>query len=242
MSDPFVVNVDTTSPNAPQVWLDPDSDTGIKGDGITNDNLPTIDGKTEPGAEVSITFPTGETITVVADDNGDWKATPTQPLPEGDNKITVIASDDAGNTSDPTVISVGIDTTPPDSSKLSISGVMDNEGPVTGNIVNGGITDDARPVISGTGTAGDTITVYSKDFTGNHPVGTTIVKADGTWSLQPDFKLVSGLNDLTAVESDPAGNATDPSAKYSFTLDTGKPQAPAIESVFDDVGPYTGFL
>ncbi|WP_243434916.1 Ig-like domain-containing protein, partial [Pseudomonas sp. 30_B] len=96
--------------------------------------------------------------------------------------------------------------------------------------------------ISGTGTAGDTITVYAKDSTGNHKIGTATVGADGTWSMQPSNALVSGLNDLTAVESDPAGNATEPSAKYSIDLMTGKPQAPTIESVFDDVGPYTGFL
>ncbi|WP_207888499.1 Ig-like domain-containing protein, partial [Pseudomonas sp. 30_B] len=242
MSDPFVVIVDTTAPDAPAVWLDPDSDTGIKGDDITSDTKPTIDGKTEPGAEITVVFPTGESITVTADDKGDWSVTPTQPLPEGDNTITIIATDDAGNASDPTVIHIDIDTTAPDYSKLSITGVMDNEGPVTGNVANGGITDDARPVISGTGTAGDTITVYAKDSTGNHAIGTATVGADGTWSMQPSQRLVSGLNDLTAVESDPAGNSTDPSAKYSFTLDTGSPSVPTIESVFDDVGPYTGFL
>ncbi|MBD9518269.1 Ig-like domain-containing protein, partial [Pseudomonas sp. PDM22] len=84
------------------------SDSGIQGDNITNDTTPTIDGKTEPGADVVVIFPTGEEIHAKADENGEWSVTPTQPLPEGNNDITVIATDPAGNTSEPTVITVVI--------------------------------------------------------------------------------------------------------------------------------------
>ncbi|MBV7586985.1 hypothetical protein KW851_29500, partial [Pseudomonas sp. PDM33] len=84
-------------------------DTGIKGDDITSDTKPTIDGKTEPGADVTVTFPTGEEIHTRADENGDWSVTPTQPLPEGNNDITVTATDPAGNQSEPTVLPIVID-------------------------------------------------------------------------------------------------------------------------------------
>jgi len=95
------VIIDTIAPIAPQAWLDPDSDTGVKGDGITSDTQPTIDGKTEPGADVVVVFPNGEEIHVKADENGDWSVTPTQPLADGNNDITIIASDVAGNQSEP---------------------------------------------------------------------------------------------------------------------------------------------
>ena len=243
-SEPTIVPVviDTQAPTAPDAWLDPASDSGIKGDDITNDATPTIDGKAEPGADIAVTFPTGEVVTTTADANGDWSVTPTQPLPEGNNDITVIATDPAGNPSEPTVIDVVIDTTPPDASKLAITGVLDEVGSVTGNVENGGKTDDSHPIISGTGTAGDTIVVFTQDATGsNHAIGSATVDADGKWSFKPELPLVSGLNELTAVESDAAGNHTT-SKPYDITLDMGAPAAPVIVSVVDDVGPYTGFL
>ena len=239
-SEPTIVPVviDTQAPSAPDAWLDPASDSGIKGDDITNDATPTIDGKAEPGADIAVTFPTGEVVTTTADANGDWSVTPTQPLPEGNNDITVIATDPAGNPSEPTVIDVVIDTTPPDASKLAITGVLDEVGSVTGNVENGGKTDDSHPIISGTGTAGDTIVVFTQDATGsNHAIGSATVDADGKWSFKPELPLVSGLNELTAVESDAAGNHTT-SKPYDITLDMGAPAAPVIVSVVDD----TGFL
>ncbi|WP_236225745.1 Ig-like domain-containing protein, partial [Pseudomonas pseudonitroreducens] len=243
-SEPTVISVeiDTTAPDAPDAWLDPASDSGVPGDNITNDTKPTIDGKTEPGADVVVTFPTGEEIHTKADDNGDWSVTPTQPLPEGDNDITVVAIDPAGNQSEPTVITVEIDTIAPDADTLAITGVLDDVGLVTGNIEKGGTTDDSHPTISGTGTAGDTIVVFTKDVTGeNHPIGSTTVAADGSWSVKPELPLAAGLNELTAVETDVAGNSTT-SQPYDIILDMGAPSAPTIEGVYDDVGPYQGFL
>ncbi|WP_152220465.1 Ig-like domain-containing protein [Pseudomonas sp. SCB32] len=242
-SEPTVIAVviDTQAPDAPDAWLDPASDSGTKGDNITNETKPTIDGTTEPGADVTVTFPTGEVIHTQADDEGNWHVTPTQELPEGKNDITVIATDPAGNASEPTVISVEIDTTAPDASQLAITGVLDDVGLVTGNIENGGTTDDSHPTISGTGTAGDVITVYTQDSTGHHPIGSTVVGEDGNWSLTPELPLNSGLNELTAVETDVAGNSTT-SQPYDITLDMSAPTAPTIESVYDDVGPYQGFL
>ncbi|PJI47424.1 MAG: hypothetical protein CTR55_19790 [Pseudomonas sp.] len=242
-SEPTVISVviDTQAPDAPDAWLDPASDSGTKGDNITNDTKPTIDGQTEPGADVTVTFPTGEVINTKADDEGNWHVTPTQPLPEGSNDITVIATDPAGNQSEPTTVNVVIDTTPPDADKLAITGVLDDVGLITGNIENGGTTDDSHPTISGTGTAGDLVTVYTKDTTGNHPIGSTVVGEDGKWSLTPELPINVGLNELTAVETDVAGNATT-SQPYDITLDMSAPNAPTIESVYDDVGPYQGYL
>ncbi|MBB4865608.1 hypothetical protein HNP46_004509 [Pseudomonas nitritireducens] len=242
-SEPTVISVviDTTAPDAPDAWLDPASDSGTKGDNITNETKLTIDGKAEPGSDVKVIFPTGEEIHVKADEKGDWKVTPTQDLPEGINDITVTATDAAGNESQPTVISLDIDTTAPDADKLAITGVLDDVGLVTGNIENGGTTDDAHPTINGTGTAGDTVVVYAKDVTGDHPIGSTTVKEDGTWSLTPELPLHAGVNELTAHELDAAGNETI-SKPYDIILDMGRPDVPTIDSVYDDVEAYTGFL
>ncbi|WP_315809274.1 Ig-like domain-containing protein [Pseudomonas sp. C9-3] len=243
-SDPTIVQVviDTIAPIIPNAWLDPASDSGVKGDYITNDTKPTIDGKTEPGADITVSFPSGEKVHTKADQNGDWSVTPTQPLSEGQHDITIIATDPAGNASDPNVIHLVIDSVVPDAGKLAITGVLDSVGSVTGNVADKGTTDDSRPQISGTGNAGDTVIVYTKDATGNHELGRATVGADGTWSLQPGTPLIAGLNELTAVEMDAAGNKTAPSSAYDITLDASKPLPPVINSVLDDVGPIQGLL
>ncbi|MDF3864148.1 Ig-like domain-containing protein [Pseudomonas denitrificans (nom. rej.)] len=243
-SEPTVITVvvDTKAPDAPDAWLDAASDTGTKGDNITSDNTPTINGKSEPGVEVAVSFPTGEVVTTTADEHGNWSVTPTQPLPEGSNAIEVTATDSAGNQSESTVIDVEIDSVAPDPAQLSITGVTDNVGQITGKIDNGGDTDDQRPVISGTGTAGDTVIVYTKDANGNHEIGRAVVDNQGNWSVRPALPLHAGVNELTAVEMDPAGNQTLPSTPYNITVITEVPAPPSISGVFDDVGPITGSL
>ncbi|WP_037008186.1 Ig-like domain-containing protein, partial [Pseudomonas nitroreducens] len=246
-SSPFNFSVDTTAPAKPtigEVIDDVGAITGpIANGGVTDDPTPTLTGQAEAGSKVVI-YDNGTVLgSVIAGADGKWNYTPTTGISEGEHKFTTDATDKAGNTSPKSdVFTITTDYTPPDASKLAITGVLDSEGEITGNVLSGGVTDDPRPVISGTGTSGDTIFVYAKDSTGNHQIGSAIVGSDGKWTMQPAAALISGLNDLTAVERDPVGNSTQPSAKYSIDVETGRPQAPAIESVFDDVGPYTGFL
>ncbi|WP_199063921.1 Ig-like domain-containing protein, partial [Serratia sp. ASV30] len=121
---------------------------------------------------------------------------------------------------------------------LAITGVEDNVGSVTGNIASGGITDDSQPMISGIGTAGDTILVYAQDSAGNHVIGSATVQADGTWSMAPTTPLLEGSNRLTIVAVDAAGNKTTPSTpSYDLTVDITIPGVPAITSVVDNVEP-----
>ncbi|MDH1053134.1 MULTISPECIES: Ig-like domain-containing protein, partial [unclassified Pseudomonas] len=176
----------------------------------------------EPGSVVTV-YDNGDKLgSVVADKDGTWSYTPTTPIAEGEHEFEVTATDKAGNTSVPSdPFFIVTDYTPPDYDKLEITGVLDSVGDITGNIENGGVTDDSRPVINGTGTAGDTIIVYTKDSTGNHEIGRATVGEDGTWSMKPDLPLVQGPNELTAVEMDPAGNKTVPSDKYIIDVETG---------------------
>ncbi|MFJ3052933.1 Ig-like domain-containing protein, partial [Pseudomonas nitroreducens] len=238
----FKFSIDITPPAKPTIGEVIDDVGAIQGPianhGVTDDPTPTLTGEAEAGSKVVI-YDNGAVLgSVIAGADGKWSYTPTTGISEGEHNFTTDATDKAGNTSPKSdVFTITTDYTPPDASKLAITGVLDNVGDVTGNIGNGGLTDDSRPVISGTGTAGDTITVFAKDSTGNHQVGTAIVDANGKWSMQPTAALVSGLNDLTAVESDPAGNATDPSAKYSITLDASTPSNLAtIIGITDDTG------
>ena len=123
--------------------------------------------------------------TTMVKEDGSWSFTPPEDLDEGDHSIVIIEIDKPGNTSEPSdPYEFTVDTTPPDASKLAISGVADDVGAVTGNVERGQSTDDSRPVISGTGTAGDTLIVMVKDSLGSRELGRTTIDENGNWSLQ----------------------------------------------------------
>ncbi|MES2251633.1 MAG: Ig-like domain-containing protein [Pseudomonadota bacterium] len=243
----FNFSIDTIAPTAPSIESVTD-DVGAKqgalvNGGVTDDPSPTLSGKAEAGSTVTIKDNGAVLGTVVADAQGNWSYTPTTPLAEGEHKFTVTATDKAGNTSAPSAEFVlNTDYTPPDASKLAITGVEDDVGGITGNVASGATTDDALPAISGTGTAGDTIIVMVKNSTGTHKLGEATVGADGKWTLQVTTPLAAGANEFTAIEQDPAGNQTAPSAPYGINVDTGRPEVPVIQNVQDDVGIHTGML
>ncbi|MBK5143713.1 Ig-like domain repeat protein [Budviciaceae bacterium BWR-B9] len=244
----FEFTVDTVAPNAPTIESAKDDVGAIQGTltngAATDDPTPTLTGKAEKGSIVKVYDGDSLLGSVVADDTtGQWTFTPTSPLGEGEHKFHVTSTDVAGNVSLPSADFVlNMDFTGPDASKLSITGVDDQVGAVTGNVNPGDTTDDTRPTVSGTGTAGDTIIVYVKDGSGNREIGRTTVDKDGNWTLRPESPLVKGANEFTAVEMDPVGNSTDPSAPYAIVVDSSKPQPPVIETIEDNVGSITAPL
>ncbi len=83
---------------------------------------------------------------------------------------------------------------------------------------------------------GDTIRVLD----GSTVLGTTTVKADGSWSLTPTTTLSDGLHNFRAIEVDAAGNESLPSNIYGVIIDTQAPARPTITGVTDDVGAIQG--
>ncbi|WP_341886823.1 Ig-like domain-containing protein [Variovorax sp. YR752] len=246
-SKPFEFDVDLSAPTRPEVGGAIDNVGEITGEilpgGVTDDRQPELHGKGEPGGTIVIEDNGTEIGTVDVDEDGNWSFIPPEALDEGEHSIVIVERDPAGNESKPSdPFDFVVDITPPDPSKLAITGVEEDVGAIKGHIASGGTTDDSHPVVSGTGTAGDTIIVSVKDVTGEREVGRTTVDAEGNWSLPVDKALLSGPNEFTAVEMDPAGNKTAPSAPYDVTVDLATPPAPVIQNVQDDVGPNTGML
>jgi hypothetical protein len=169
---------------------------------------------------------------VQVDDEGKWSFTPEQPLNEGEHVLTVIERDPAGNESapgDPYVVIV--DTTAPDTPV--ISAVIDGQGSVTGPIASGGTTDDARPEIRGTAEPGTTVTIFDN----GQALGTVQTGDDGNWSFTLEESLGDGQHNLTAMATDAAGNSSEPSGQFGFSL-----QAPGNYVVDIGSGEWSNYL
>ncbi|WP_354648880.1 Ig-like domain-containing protein [Enterobacter cloacae] len=242
-SSSWTVTIDTDAPVKPTIDAALDDVGSVQGNlangGTTDDPTPTLSGKAEAGSTVKIYDQNGLLGEVTAKADGTWSFSPVAKLPEGEHRFHVTATDKAGNTSvasDDFVLT--LDYTAPDASKLAITEVYDDVN-TAGVIASGEETDDNRPLIKGTGAeAGNTITVYN----GDKVIGTAKVQADGTWSLEPTTPLPDGKYTLTAKETDGVGNVSGPSGEYIINVATVPPQAPTLDTVYDDVAPHADYL
>ena len=108
---------------------------------------------------------------------------------------------------------------------------------MTGNVLNGGTTNDTTPTLVGTAEAGAVIAVRRNGST----IGTTTANGSGLWTLTTPA-LAGGTSTLTATATDAAGNTSSVSANYVVTIDTAAPLAPLIVSVTDDRPNITGVV
>ncbi|RJT30338.1 hypothetical protein D6C13_25190, partial [Rahnella woolbedingensis] len=197
--------------------------------GSTNDSTPQIQGTGEANGDIITVYNGDEVLgSAVVGADGSWTFTP-DALADGTYDITVTETDAAGNVSDPSnAYDFTINTVAPEAPV--ITDVVDDSGEQNVDVAPNGATNDNTPQIQGTGNAeGDVITVYN----GSHVLGSAVVGADGSWTFTPDA-LADGLYDITVTETDAAGNVSDPSAAYDFTIDTVAPAAPVITDVVDD--------
>jgi hypothetical protein len=221
--------VDNTSPTTPIVALDPSSDGGIANDNVTNNKTPSIIGSgANPGDVITVTSPTGEVLTTVVAEDGTWKVTPTQELPEGGPQVfSVTATDPAGNASEATSFPITIDSVAGDGFSVSIA-----EGPAINS--NESISDTGVPVkvtLASDAQIGDVINV---SIDGSIPVSHTVTADDllatSVTVLLPTSDVVSastgqGPAVVTTTYTDAAGNKA-PNKTTALTIDTAAPTGP----------------
>ncbi|RIX84090.1 Ig-like domain-containing protein [Acidovorax cavernicola] len=236
----FSFTVDTEAPNTPSIELVEDN-VGDKQDplvngGVTDDPTPTLSGKAEAGSTVTIRDNGQVVDTVVANEAGEWTYTPATPLTEDEHTFTVTATDKAGNTSAASPeFKLTTDYTPP--AKPVIDAVHDDEGARTGDLTPGDSTDDATPKISGTAEKGSTVVIRD----GANELGRVTADAEGKWTLELTSPLSSGGHSLTVEAIDAAGNKSEPSDAFDFSVDLVPPTTPVIVGVEDDVGEGISF-
>ncbi|EDQ5592111.1 BapA prefix-like domain-containing protein [Salmonella enterica] len=240
-SDGFTLSIDAQAPDVPVITSVIDDNNQptvpVLPGQSTDDRQPILNGTGEPGATITI-FDNGTPLgTAQVGENGSWSFTPSTSLGAGVWNLTATATDAAGNTSAASEIrSFTIDTTAP--AAPVIDTVYDGTGPITGNLSSGQITDEARPVISGTREANTTIRLYDN--------GTLLaeIPADNSnsWRYTPDASLATGNHVITVIAVDAAGNASPVSDSVNFVVDTTPPLTPVITSVSDDQAPGLGTI
>ncbi len=217
------VTIDTTAPVAPSI-ASFSTDSGMVGDGITNDNTLTLTGTAEANATVKVFD--GATLlgSVSADGTGAWTYT-TAALTNGAHSLTATATDAAGNTGVASAaLGVTIDTTAPVAP--SITSFSTDSG-----TVGDGITSDNTLTLTGTAEANATVKV----FDGATLLGSATANGTGAWSYTT-VALADGAHSLTATATDAAGNTGVASAALGVTIDTTAPVAPSIASFSTDSG------
>ncbi|EXW43878.1 Ig-like domain-containing protein, partial [Acinetobacter baumannii] len=222
VNDTQTYTLDTAAPSAPVI--DPVNGT----DPIT--------GTAEPGSTVTVTYPNGDTATVVAGPDGSWSV-PNPGLNDGD-EVEAIATDPAGNPSLPgtaIVDAVGPNT---DGVNFTVDSVtadnVINASEASGNVTVTGVlknvpADAANTVV--------TVVINGQTYTA------TVDSTAGTWTVSvPGSDLTADADktiDAKVTFTDAAGNSSSVNDTQTYTLDTTAPDAPVINPV-NGTDPITG--
>ena len=200
---------DTIAPDAPTV----EHVAGNSSKGYT------VTGTAEPGSTVTIKDGSGATVgTGTANEAGAY--TVTLPGSVGPNApISVTATDAAGNVSAPTSAKTPADPKAPSDTTAPNPPSVDT---VTGN-------PDTGYTVGGKGEPGSTITI--KNPATGEILGTTIVDKDGNYSIKLPMGVKPGTQ-LSATETDAAGNVSDPTDFIITALTSGM----AIGNSGDNMG------
>ncbi|WP_260480571.1 Ig-like domain-containing protein [Enterobacter sp. WCHEn045836] len=236
-SDPIGFIVDTTPPVKPTIDSVFD-DAGLKTGNLTNgevtdDSTPAFTGTAEKNSLVHIIVNGKEVDSVTADPTGKWTWTPSPALTNGHYDVKVVAEDKAGLRSDPSdafsfeLVAGGIPPAP------AITDVIDDVDAHVGTVQQGGITNDDKPTITGTGQDGTTIYLY--DGTNPTPVGSAVVTG-GTWTIDFDTALSQGEHRFRAVAENAVGNRSPETGEWVIIVDSVKPLAPTDIELWDDFG------
>jgi len=207
----------------PTPTVDAGSDSGVQGDGHTNDDTPTLNGTSEANASIKLYDSDGNTVLgdTVADGSGNWSITSSK-LSEGSHSLTVIQTDSGKNASQPSnSLTLTIDTEVEAPTTLALAVGSDS------GKLGDGITNDGTPTITGLAEANATVKLYDSD--GTTVLGTTTTDGSGEWSITSSA-LLTGTHKLTAIQTDRAGNVSTASDTFLYTLDTIGPVGMALST------------
>jgi hypothetical protein len=203
----------------------------------TDDTTPTLRGTGPANSVITLRYKLGnggytlDSASVDAD--GNWSWTP-NTLAKGSWTFEVQKAGQSGWSSFKLTIDPALDLKP------TIDSAWDDFGAVTGSLTSGDTTDDNTPTLRGTGVAG-TIIHFQNGLAGGSwvNVGSTVVKADGTWEWTSPVLSKNGTWEFhaKAQNGDVISGWTG-----KFILKYVAAAGPVITDALDNVGPVTGSL
>jgi hypothetical protein len=223
VSSALTVTVDRTAPVAPTVGV-------VAGDDVISSvdaGAIVIGGAVEAGASVSVAL--GGNTRAATVNGGNWSYTVTaddiDAMGEGDETLSVTATDSAGNTSTAGTRAIAVDTTPPEAT-AAITGALDNVPSGAENVPSGGSSNDNTLELSGTvaGTlaAGDRIVVYN----GGTALGAAAASGS-TWTFAT-AGLGNATHEFTARVEDANGNRGSAGTPYTVTVNAAVPSTTVV--------------
>ncbi|MRV73970.1 DUF4214 domain-containing protein [Duganella sp. FT92W] len=225
-SSALTATIDNTAPTAPATpVLSPASDSGTSGDFLTNVTTPVITGASEANATVKLYDTDGTTLlgTTTADGAGKWSIT-SSTLSSGSHTLTVKQTDVAGNVSKASSgLTLDVDTSVPGTPSTPVLQTASDSG-----TLGDAVTRITAPTMIGTGTVGDTVSMYDTD--GSTVLGTAVVDGSGNWSIASSA-LADGVHSVTVRQTNAAGTASSASKAFSLTIDATAPGAPGTPAM-----------
>jgi len=217
VSEPFSVTIDTTDPSVPSITsLEP------------NTTLNRYD--------MAITADLGNTIVVTSEGDGSVTSGTVVNVPQifdvylidGTHDFTITATDTAGNTATSSIdsrtvsysASSTLDTTAPltPDEPFTVSG----DGSFNASDVDLGV--EVRISLAETAESSDTLELLLDGISFNTPLTTTLNAGDSSHTFTiGSGQFSEGTNDITAIHTDAAGNASAQSDVLTVTVDTIDP-------------------
>ncbi|RZI84633.1 MAG: type I secretion C-terminal target domain-containing protein, partial [Rubrivivax sp.] len=242
--------IDTTAPAILTAKLDPASDSGTKGDGITNDATPTISGTGDPGAQIKVVMPgSNEVLSTTVKADGTWSVTPTQDIANGTNgQAQVTETDQAGNTTQ-TTVALNIDTGVPNNAAaptVTITEDANNDGFINKAELSGEVdvkvaftpaqvsVGDVVKITSGAITQDVTITAADK---ANGFVTTSFTPTANGTTMLVTARIEDAAGNSSATGSDSAAIDTAAPAVLTAQLDPTSDSGPKGDGITNDATP-----
>ncbi|MGJ5718842.1 Ig-like domain-containing protein, partial [Staphylococcus equorum] len=202
-SETKVTVTDATVPNAPTV------------NEVTSEGAQ-VTGTGEAGSTITVKFPDGSTVTGEVDNQGNYAIDiPTNVDLVGNEELVVTSTDESGNVSPETRVTVTDATVP--------------NAPTVNEVTSEGTQ------VTGTGEAGSTITVKFPD--GSVVTGTADNQGNYAIDIPTNVDLV-GKEELVVTSTDGAGNVS-PETRV-IVKDTTAPVAPMVNEVTSEGTQVTG--
>ena len=234
-SGSFFLTIDTTAPATPSTpSLLGTDDSGLKGDGITNVNLPHLIGSALPNTSVQLLNGSGSVIgSTNTDASGNYAIVPAVAFGDGFYSLSVRAVDIAGNISpSSSSLSLNIDTIVPSPPTTPTLNAADDSG-----VLGDGITNVRQPHLIGNAISTSTVQIVNASGT---ILGTATASAIGAYSVLISSPLIDGTYSVHAQAVDVAGNLSAASGVFTLSIVSSgnQPLSPSTPSllVADDSG------